>query len=216
LSIDELGAAYYTGNCHKWLCAPKGSGFLHVRRDRQQLIHPLVVSHGANSARRDRSRFLLELDWTGTDDPTAYLSVPAAIDFLSGLLPGGWPELMSRNHGMAIAGRDIVFAALGGLPGPAPDDMLGSMAAVVVPDSLPPTPAQPDASTELGAALPDDPLHDALMERGIQVPVWPWPRTRAGRRRPMRVLRVSAQAYNTVSEYERLAAALVGPAGGRA
>ncbi len=176
------------------LCAPKGSAFLHVRRDRQTIIRPLVISHGANSRRQDRSRFRLEFDWTGTIDPTAYLCVPDAIRFLGTRLPGGWPVLMARNRALALEARRVLCEALG-VPPPSPDDMIGALAAVPLPDGFPEPPTT-------GPWI--DPLHRALFDRfGLEVPVIPWPAA------PKRVLRVSAQLYNTAAQYERLAHALV-------
>jgi isopenicillin-N epimerase len=190
LDVRALGAAYYAGNCHKWLCAPKGAAFLHVRGDRQAGIRPLVVSHGANSTRRDRSRFRLEFDWMGTDDPTAWLVVPDALRVLDEALPGGWPALMARNHALAVAARRQLCRALGVQP-PCPDTMLGALASVAVPDAERPTPPR------------QDPLQTALFERfAIEVPVLAWPAP------PRRLLRVSCQLYNSASDYERLADAL--------
>ena len=195
LALDELGAAYYTGNLHKWVCAPKGAGFVHVRPDRQEPIRPLSISHGANSIRRDRGRFRLEADWSGTSDPTPFLSVPAAIDFLGGLLPGGWPTLMADNHRLALEGRDVLAAALG-VARPAPDAMLGSMAALPLPpDRFPPTGLHP---------LEADPLVAELYRRGVEVPVFSWP-FEPGRGPGHRLVRISAQQYNDPGDYEALA-----------
>jgi isopenicillin-N epimerase len=193
LDVTAVGAAYYTGNGHKWLCAPKGAAFLHVRRDRQAAIRPLSISHGANSPRTDRSRFRLEFDWSGTDDPTPYLLVPVALRHLGQLLPGGWPEVMATNRALALDGRRRLAAVLS-IPPPSPDEMIGSLASLPLPDG-----GAPPAATSPRR----DPLQDALFERfRIEVPVMVWPAA------PRRLVRVSAQLYNAPAHYERLAAAL--------
>ncbi len=185
LNLTQLGATYYTGNCHKWLCAPKGAAFLYVQPDCQPLIRPLTISHGANSPRRDRSRFQLEFDWCGTDDPSAVLSIPAAIDFLGSLLPGGWPALMQHNHDLAIAARQHLCQAWG-IALPCPDDLIGSMASLPLPDG---------SYTELQTAL--------INQFQIEIPVIPWPAE------PKRLIRLSAQLYNRPDEYEQLAIAVL-------
>ncbi len=192
LRLDELGADYYTGNCHKWLCTPKGAAFLHVRRSEQPFIRPTSISHGANSLRTDKSRFLLEFDWTGTDDPSAILCIPESIDAMSQLLPGGMAELRQHNRALALAGRKIVCDAVGA-SAPCPDSMIGSLAAVPL----------PDGRTSEMSPLYGDPLQDALLDRfQIEVPVVPWPGP------PKRLVRIAAQIYNTETEYSELASAL--------
>ena len=196
LDLDRLGAAYWTGNGHKWLCGPKGAAVMWVRADRRDRIHPIVVSHGANTPITNRSRFRLEFDWTGTPDPTACLTLPAAIGWMSAM-PGGWPAVMAANHELVLAGRDRLAAALGIRP-PAPDSMLGSMAA------LPLAGVSDEAvAKDLGRRL--------LEEHRIQVPVGPWP-VRAARTdgaAPRILVRISAQRYNEPADYDRLAEALV-------
>lgn len=191
VDLDRLGAAYFTGNAHKWLCAPKGAAVLHVRRDRQEGIVPLVVSHGYDASLAGRSRFQRLFDWQGTDDPSAFLALPAALDFLGSLLPGGWKELRARNHALAVEAREILCAALGCTP-PAPPSLLGSMAAVPLPRH-PLLPERPGRRT---------PLQEALSAQGFEVAVVPFPAA------PDYLLRVSAQAYNRREDYEALAAAL--------
>lgn len=192
LDLRQLGVAYYTGNCHKWLCTPKGAALLYVRRDRQQGIRPLGISHGANSTRTDRSRFRLEFDFTGTGDPTPFLCVPVALRFLQGLLPGGIAALQRHNHELALAGRDLLCASIGTEP-PAPAAMLGSLASVMLP------PSAEAAVPPLGL----DPLQVRLWrDWQIEVPVMNWPSPR------LRLLRISPQIYNSIAQYELLARAV--------
>ncbi|MDH3518478.1 MAG: aminotransferase class V-fold PLP-dependent enzyme, partial [Acidimicrobiia bacterium] len=190
LDLESLGASYYTGNCHKWICSPKGAALLYARPDRQADLTPVSISHGWNDPRLGRPRFHKLFDWTGTEDPSAVLSVPEAIRFMGSLLPGGWPALMDHNHRLVLEARDLICEALG-IDAPAPDDMIGSMAALPLPD---------------GEGLAPQSVIDAMSERlrlaGFEVPAFIWPGW------PKRILRISAQAYNTIAQFERLAAAL--------
>lgn len=194
VEVNALGAAYYTGNCHKWICAPKNAGFLHVHRDRQQFIRPLSISHGANSPRTDRSRFLIEFGWTGTTDVSACLSVPEALRVVGSMLPGGWPQIMARNHELALAGKRLLCAALN-INSPCPEDCIGSMSSVPLPSARTAEPPR--------MPLYLDPLQEELLaHHGIEVPVIPWPAP------PQRLLRISAQLYNSLPQYQLLAKAL--------
>jgi len=198
LELESLGAAYYTGNCHKWLCAPKGAAFLHVRPDRQEGIVPLSVSHGANMPRPGRGRFHDLFDWTGTDDPTPFLCVPAALDALDAMVPGGWPEIQGRNRELALEARRILSSALEEEPF-CPEEMIGSLAAVPLPDR----PLVGGRVEKPTSALYRDPLQETLLrDHRIEVPIVPWPKP------PKRLVRVSAQLYNEEGEYQRLAKAL--------
>ncbi len=203
VAVDALGAAYWTGNGHKWLCGPKGTAVLWVREDRRDRIHPLVVSHGANAPLAGRTRFRHEFDWVGTADPTGFLALPAAIDWMGHEAApdgGGWPAVMAANHALAIEGRDMLTAALG-IEAPAPDAMLGSMAALPL--------AIPGVAGDDGA---DRLRHALVAEHGIQVPIGGWPvrAARANGRPSQILLRISAQLYNEPADYERLARALEG------
>lgn len=194
LDLKSLGAAYYTGNCHKWICAPKGAALLYVRRDRQHLIRPLVISHGANSPRADRSRFQIEFGWMGTGDSTAGLCIPKALEYVGSLITGGWTEVMQRNRELALAAREIICRALG-IEKPCPDEMIGSLASFPIPAARSTEPSK--------SPLYLDPWQDELMARHkIEVPIIPWPAP------PKRLLRISAQLYNSLPQYELLAQAM--------
>ncbi len=194
LDLRRLGASFYTGNAHKWLCAPKGAAFLYVARELQAQVRPLVVSHGANKPLGDESqRFRTEFEWTGTVDPTAYLSIPAALDAIASWVPGGWPEVMQRNHQKVVEARRMLLERWN-RPPLCPESMLGSIATIQLPDAL------PDGRTSF---LQADPWQQRLFdEHQIEVPIFAWPAP------PRRLLRISAQLYNAPSDYEKLAAAV--------
>lgn len=188
LALDDLGASWYTGNLHKWVCAPRGAGLLVTRADRVAETYPTVISHSwPMEAGTERYRALF--DWLGTDDMSPWLAAPEAIRVVGGLRAGGWPEVMRTNRELALAARDLLCDALGAKP-IAPDSMVGSMAAV-------PLPYQ-EGEPVNGLS----PLTSELMAAGFEAVVGFWHSPQ------MQLLRISAHQYNTIDEYKVLAGLL--------
>lgn len=171
-----LGADWYTGNCHKWLCAPKGCAFLWTSEARQPEIHPTVISHGFGQG------YLQEFDWTGTRDPSAFLSVGAALDFHQQL---GGASLRQRNIDLAAEAASLVARRLN--TETIDSDCNGAMRLVRLP-----------VSGDTAVA----PLRARLIAKGTDAPVHAiggglW-------------LRLSAFAYNELEDYARLADIVAG------
>ena len=193
LNIRKLNAAYITGNCHKWICTPKGSAFLHIRDDRREGVKPLTIGHGYSSDLPSAEKFRMEFDWTGTRDPSPWLCIPFAISHIGGLINGGWENIMNKNHEMAIFGRDLLCETLDISP-PTPDSMVSSMSSVEFPWDEDVGPAPIDG----------DPIHNTLFdEYRIQVPVISWPNHNR------KYLRISAQVYNSKEDYHYLSDSLI-------
>jgi isopenicillin-N epimerase len=187
LQLDSLGARWYAGNCHKWLFAPKGCGFLWAAPEAAAGLAPLVISnlHGAG--------FPAEFDWTGTRDPSAYLALDAALAFHRSL---GGAALCTRNRRLALAAARMLARAWK-VELPTPAALLGSMVSVPLPPALQ---ARSDAETlRIKRAL--------WRSHRIEVPIFILEsRLHA---------RISVQAYNEPADFERLAAAILALAQGR-
>lgn len=182
LDLPALGADWVTGNAHKWLFAPKGCAFLWASPEAREGLHPTVISHGLGRG------FTAEFDWVGTRDPSACLSVGAAIDFWQAL---GGPALMARNRGLADQAAHLLADAWRSDVGQ-PAAMRGAMASVALPARLQP------GSADLAAAKA---VHDWLgAEHRIEIPIMAF----AGRL----WARLSVQAYNEIEDYQRLADAV--------
>ncbi len=128
LDLASFGADVYVGNCHKWLCAPKGSAFFWVRPELQGSMEALSIGWGFG----DDSTFLTRNERQGTRDPAAYLAVPDAIAWQA---EHDWDAERARCHGLALAARERL-AAVTGLEPLAPPELLGQMAAAPLPAGL--------------------------------------------------------------------------------
>jgi isopenicillin-N epimerase len=184
LDLEALGADFYTGNLHKWLCSPKGAAFLYARPERQAMLQPLVVSWGYEPREPGPSPFLDLFDWIGTDDPSAYLSVPAAVAFQR---QHDWPAVRAACHALAVQARRRI-AELTGQPQVYPDTDEWWAQMTIIPL---PTAGQFPAA-ELQARLFDEHL--------VEVPLTEW--------EDRHFVRVSIQAYNSERDVDRLVAGL--------
>jgi isopenicillin-N epimerase len=180
LDLRGLGADWYAGNCHKWLCAPKGSAFLWAAPQCQTDLHPVTISHGFGSG------FLAEFDWTGTRDPSVYLCVDAAIDFWARL---GGEALQARNAALAAEAAALIARRLHTETGVV-GELAGAMGVVRLP-------LGGEATQRQAAAL-----RERLLDAGTDAPV----HVLAGGM----WLRISAFAYNEMEDYERLATLVAG------
>ncbi|MEQ8818001.1 MAG: aminotransferase class V-fold PLP-dependent enzyme [Thalassobaculum sp.] len=180
IDLPAIGADWYTGNCHKWLFAPKGCAFLWAADAVREALHPTVISHGYGQG------FVAEFDWVGTRDASPQLALPDALAFLERL---GVDRVRQHNHNLAVESGRRLAEAWGTEVG-APPGLTGSMITVRLPDGLGTTQAQ---GLEMRRRLLD--------ERRIQVPInalagglW---------------ARVSAQVYNHAAEIDALAEAVL-------
>jgi isopenicillin-N epimerase len=178
VDVTQLGVDVYAGNCHKWLCAPKGAGFLWARPELQESIDALVIGWGYD----DDATFVSRHTRAGTRDPSAYLSVPDAIDWQAA---HDWDTVRDRCHGLAREARRL-FAELTGLEPLAPDshEHVAQMVATRLPD------------------IDADALQRRLyVEHRIEIPA-----SRRWNGTPL--LRASFQGYNDEGDLERLLDAL--------
>ena len=183
LQLDTLGADFWVGNLHKWVCAPRGTALLHVSPAWRDRIHPTVISHGYGKGLQ------AEFGWVGTADPSPWLASIEAMDLHEAM---GGPTFRAANHRLVQEGRELLAQALRvELPHPDDPELYGSMATIPLP-----RPAEQARA-----------IQDRLYDRHrIEVPIVPW-----GGRAWVRISGFSA--YNHASEYSRLARALPGVLG---
>ncbi len=194
LNLKELGCFAYVGNCHKWLCSPRSSASLYVHPDFQDGFLPLVISHIPGDMETDLSDFQMYFRWNGTPDPTPALCVPESLKFMEELNSSGWPGIMQSNREKSLQARQILCAALEEEP-PCPDFMVGAMAAI---------PLEGFNSSAFTLSHFTDPLQKWLKnEKGIVVPITSLCNG------AQRMVRISAQQYNSIEQYHYLAEALV-------
>jgi isopenicillin-N epimerase len=217
LDINALGCDFYTASCHKWLCAPFGSGFLRVAPRWQQHVRPPVLSWGRIPPTKINA-WSDEFVWSGTRDPSAYLSIPAAIEFLENV---GLDFFRQRTHWLAqyarqmllemtadhrrhLAPRDALVSRseTTAMEPLVPDDAAwyGSMAHVPLPPPKDRGSAPAILRSDETSPVSNPLQHTIWRQLGIEVPIVDF--------RGQRYIRVSCHLYNDTEQIDRLVAGL--------
>lgn len=192
LQIEKIGASYYVGNCHKWICSPKGSAILYVRPDKQAKINPLQFSHVHDRRNDSKDAWAAQFFWPGTDDISAFLCIPFAIEHMKEI-GGSWPQIREHNRSLVLQGRKLLADTLG-TSLPVPEKNIGFISNILIgPGQIP-----EKYFNNITA------LQETLFQKyKIEVPVFVFDRAN-----PRLWVRISAQLYNSFEQYAYLAAAL--------
>ncbi|MDA9935085.1 aminotransferase class V-fold PLP-dependent enzyme [Candidatus Marinimicrobia bacterium] len=180
LNISNLECDFFTGTCHKWLCAPKGSSFLYVRKSFQANIKPQVVSWGEEGDDPGPSQFQMDFQWQGTNDMSSFLSIPSAIHFIES---NNWKENHKISKELILEVSEDLKNLFGTNPLFKSEDWVGQMVSHPLPSNTP------------------ENLKEMLWEKFlIEVPVFEW--------KKQKYIRVSAHFYNDRNDMNTLINAL--------
>ena len=182
LDLEDIGADFYTGNCHKWMCAPKGSAFLYVRKDKQYLVEPLIIGHGWRPDQQSTQPMVDYVEMLGTRDLAPFLAVPAAIAYLR---QHDWAAVRTRCFAMAVETRNRIESMLD-TESICPDDnaWFSQLVSIRLPDRL--------NTGKLGQILRE--------QYKIEIPVFWW--------NEVNILRLSVQTYTRQSDLDTLVSAV--------
>jgi len=192
-NIDELDADYFIANCHKWICSPKGSAFVYVNPRHQENFKPIYYSFFNDWEIDTPYHWSNQFIWEGTRDYSPYLSVKDALDYLPTIVDGKWNTIKSHNRNLVYNTATMIADKLS-VSLTAPKEMLGSIINIPMPMDIVPR-IKFNYYTDLKSQLFD--------KYKIEVPCMLFPAA------PNQYLRISAQLYNSMEQYEYLADCLL-------
>jgi isopenicillin-N epimerase len=191
-NIEVLQPDFFIANCHKWICSPKGSAFIYVAPQHQPSVNPLVISHYNDTNEGEATHWSNQFMWDGTHDYSAYICVKDALEYMPALIDGGWDAIKKHNHELVWAAANKIATALQ-VTLPVPKAMVGAICNIPMPDGV-----AAAKKFHSNVALKDTLFH----KYKIEVPIFMFPTA------PTQWLRISAQLYNSMEQYDYLLACL--------